>query len=131
MFGIHQLPDRTKLLSTRPDPSFCYAFGKINVTAGVARRILGGNVSSKHTVDTPRPNNLEPNMWANQALKMLPDILWRMGSYNLSAVPRYNNLDNYIKSSIQIAYTAAWAYSDQHFGPQRPQIVLKRSVPLV
>lgn len=109
----------------------CYIFGKIAVTAGVARNFPEGDVTSKHSIDIERPNNLQPDQWIDQTLKILPDVLWSSTLSNISATDMWKDVDEYVRSEIQLAFTATWETLDQNFSRDRPQIVLHRDLPFV
>lgn len=53
-------------------------------------------------------------MWTDQVFKLLPDVLSRMGDPRTPELP-LADVDLFLKSTIQIAFTATWAAMDQKF----------------
>jgi hypothetical protein len=94
----------------------CFTAGTVNIIAGVIRNATGGDAVSVSMADITRPNlnSLEPDMWINQAFKLLPDVLSRMADSRTPELP-WNDVDLLLKSTIQIAFTATWAAMDQKF----------------
>jgi hypothetical protein len=109
----------------------CYIFGNVAVTAGVARHFPKGDVTSKHSIDIERPSNVQLDLWIDQILKILPDVLWSSTLSNLSAIDMWSDVDEYVRSGIQLAFTATWETLDQNFSRDRSQIVLHRDLPFV
>ncbi|KAI5791286.1 hypothetical protein FPQ18DRAFT_409307 [Pyronema domesticum] len=121
-----------------PGMSSCYTTGKVHITAGVMRNVTGGNVLSRTSADIERPDSkdFEADRWVQQAFDLLPDVLAKIGATNLtaystSATPLWNNMDAYMKSIIQMAYTATWIVMDQTFRENTSPLVYKKEITLV
>jgi hypothetical protein len=92
------------------DPTYeiCYLSGTINITAGIVKIPFSRFVSSR--IIEARQDNLpiEPSIWTEEALFQMPDVTSRITNLNNSHVPTWDNLDDYVKTTIKISYMAAW-----------------------
>jgi hypothetical protein len=128
-FG-HKRPFFPASLPINPNITPCYVIGKVRITAGVIRNSPGTRILSK-TSSEIRFNSskqFEPDRWVEQAFQLLPDVLSKIGDVNITAAPRWDNLDGYIKSTIQTAYTATWTAMDQKFRKTDPQLTIYKPV---
>lgn len=98
----------TSRFDTNSDPA-CYVIARMNYTAGVwtcrSCRMSTGGIVESSLVAGP----VEPDPLAEQALRMVPDVLALMiTSYNWQAWMNRNNLDYYTKGMLLTAYQACW-----------------------
>lgn len=98
----------TSRYNENDDPA-CYVIARMKYSAGVwkcrnCRMSMGGVVESL-SIAGP----VEPDPLAEQALRMTPDVLALMiTSYSWKAWMKPNNLDNYTKGMLLVAYQACW-----------------------
>lgn len=81
--------------SISPTITPCYVTGKVRITAGVIRNAPEARILSK-TSSQIRLNSskqFEPDRWVEQAFQLLPDVLSKIGDVNITAAPRWDNLD--------------------------------------
>jgi hypothetical protein len=98
----------TSRFNENRDPA-CYAIARMRYAAGIwtcrnCRMSTGGIVESRAVVGV-----VEPDPLAEQALRMMPDVLALMiTSYSWQAWMKPGNLDNYTKGMLSVAYQACW-----------------------
>ncbi|KAJ8118395.1 hypothetical protein OPT61_g597 [Boeremia exigua] len=98
----------TSRFDNHRDPA-CYVIARMNYTAGVWTcrncRMNSGGIVESFSVTTP----VEPDPLAEQALRMVPDVLALMiTSYSWQAWMKPDNLDSYTKGMLSVAYQACW-----------------------
>jgi hypothetical protein len=95
----------------------CYAFANVTITAGVTRSPMSKFLSPNVIEDqTPLDQVIfEPNLWAQAALWLLPDLMSQLALANASRMPTWDNLDGYAENIIRQAYLAAWDSLHQTF----------------
>ncbi|KAI1670787.1 hypothetical protein Ptr902_08129 [Pyrenophora tritici-repentis] len=98
----------TSRFNDNTDPA-CYVIARMKYSAGVSTcrncRISTGGVVESLSI----AGAVEPDPLAEQALRMTPDVLALMiTSYTWKAWMEPENLDNYTKGMLLVAYQACW-----------------------
>jgi hypothetical protein len=95
----------------------CFAFANVTITAGVTKSAVSTYVLSTVVEDqTPIDQVIfEPNLWVQEALWLLPDLLSQLSFANSSQIPTWDNLEGYIENIIRQAYLGAWDAFHQTF----------------
>ncbi|KIW13835.1 hypothetical protein PV08_06615 [Exophiala spinifera] len=95
----------------------CHAFANVSITAGVTKSAVSAYVSSNVIEDqTPIDQvTFEANLWVQEALWLLPDLMTQLTLANASHIPTWDNLDAYVENVIRQAYLAAWDSLHQTF----------------
>jgi hypothetical protein len=95
----------------------CYAFANVTITAGVTKSPVSRYLSSNVVEDqTPIDQvTFEPNLWVQEALWLLPDLMSQLTLANATQMPTWDNLDAYAENVIRQAYLAAWDSLHQTF----------------
>jgi hypothetical protein len=91
----------------------CYIFARMNYTAGVmtckeCRIVLDGVVEAVNTADDPLSMPPIPDPLVENAVSMIPEVLFFMKVSNSSQAPSWQNLDGYTRGMISVAYQASW-----------------------
>jgi hypothetical protein len=112
----------------------CYAFANVTITAGVTRSpvstYLGPNVIEDQTpIDQVI---FEPNIWAQEAFWLLPDLMSQLTLSNATQMPTWDNLDAYVENVIRQAYLGAWDSLHQTFDdPSVTNSTISTAIPAV
>jgi hypothetical protein len=91
------------------DPTYeiCYLSGTINITAGIVKSPFGRFVSGR-VIEAQQDNlSIESSTWTEEALFQMSNVMPRITNMNNSHVPTWDNLDDYVKTTIKISYMAA------------------------
>jgi hypothetical protein len=100
----------------------CFIFARINYTAAVITCrdcpvVLDGVVEAAsppppHSSWTPLPDPL-----VNDAIALMPEVLYYMKITNISSVSLWQNLDAYSRGMLSVAYQASWNSLTNAFQP--------------
>ncbi|KAI5800464.1 hypothetical protein FPQ18DRAFT_301090 [Pyronema domesticum] len=93
----------------------CYIAGKVNIQAGVMRRVDNGRIHPNWTLVSNVKRDVtkfEPDRWVNETMYLLPYLLHLISTANDVYRPQATNLEGYIKNVVQNAYSAIWVVLD-------------------
>lgn len=96
-----------------PNVGNCYVFARMNYTAGAmackeCRVILDGVVEAVNTTNDPSSSAPIPDPLVENAVSMIPEVLFFMKVSNSSQAPSWQNIDGYTRGMISVAYQASW-----------------------
>jgi hypothetical protein len=96
-----------------PTIGSCYVFARMNYTAGAmtckeCRIVLDGVVEAVNTTEDPLSMAPIPDPLVENAVSMIPEVLFFMKVSNSSQAPSWQNLDGYTRGMISVAYQASW-----------------------
>ncbi|KAH8587225.1 hypothetical protein B0O99DRAFT_527129 [Bisporella sp. PMI_857] len=96
--------------TTSNTQELCYATGKINFTAGVIKSSLSTYITSRVVESQDAVEDLawQSDVYTQEALWMLPDLMAMAAIMNSSSIPTFDNLDNYAATLLRYSYLAAW-----------------------
>lgn len=87
----------------------CFMFARFNYSAGVISckdcRIVSDGVVE---ASSKAPFTAEEDSLTETAIAMMPEVLFYMKIANISSTPVWNNLDNYSRGMLTVAYQASW-----------------------
>ena len=86
----------------------CYAVGNVTFTAGVVKSDASKYISPTVVEGQGDELNFEPDIWVQEALWLLPDLMTMVAVMNSSSLPTWNNLENYAEMLIRYSYLGAW-----------------------
>ena len=88
----------------------CYLIGSINFTAGVTNSKISIYVSSRVVEDQTPIDDVVfmPDLWVQEALWLLPDLMTLVAVMNSSSIPTWNNIEAYVEMLLRYSYLTAW-----------------------
>ncbi|KAF1997702.1 hypothetical protein P154DRAFT_605165 [Amniculicola lignicola CBS 123094] len=88
----------------------CFLLGKIDFTAGVTKSSRATYINSRVVEDaTPIQDVVfEADSWVQEAIWLLPDLLAMISISNVSQLPTYHNIDNYVNGIVRQGFLGAW-----------------------
>jgi hypothetical protein len=98
---------------TSPTVGNCYVFARMNFTAGAMTCkecpvILDGVVEATYTTNDPPSWTPVPDPLVENAISMVPEVLFYMKVSNSSQAPSWQNIDGYTRGMVTTAYQASW-----------------------
>lgn len=107
--------------STAADEN-CFLLGKIDFSAGVTKSRRATYIGSRVVEDvTPIQDVVyEANPWVQEAIWLLPDLLTMLAVSNVSQLPTFNNIDNYVSGIVRQGYLGAWDMLSHSFDKEGP-----------
>ncbi|KAF8597849.1 hypothetical protein BDV93DRAFT_499278 [Ceratobasidium sp. AG-I] len=93
----------------------CYGFARIQIRAGVAQ-CYDCRIAAPLIVQNTSEITLVPDEMTQEALYMLPAITHRIVTQNASLTPCYNNLNEYVISTLAQGYSGAWTALTANLG---------------
>lgn len=108
----------------------CYRVGTVNFTAGVMKTAVTTYVSNQ-VVEAPAGESLQlqADIWVQEALWFLPDLMTMIAVMNSSSMPTWNNMDDYVEMLIRYSYLAAWDMYHSSFDENGTSLVATRHEP--
>lgn len=122
-FGdIRSLPYLLETTRSTAASSNCFLLGKIDFTAGVTKSKSATYIGSRVVEDiTPLQDVvIEANPWVQEAIWLLPDLLTMLAVSNVSQLPTFNNIDNYVSGIVRQGYLGAWDMLSRSFDEEGP-----------
>lgn len=91
----------------------CYAFARMNYTAGATickecRIVTEGVVEAAVATNESSTRAVIPDPLVDNAISMIPEVLFYMKISNSSQAPMWQNLDGFTRGMISVAYQASW-----------------------
>ena len=96
-----------------PTVGNCYAFARINYTAATTiceecRIVTEGVVEATVAANESSAKAISPDPLVDNAISMIPEVLFYMKVSNSSHAPSWQNLDGFTRGMISVAYQASW-----------------------
>jgi len=116
------------------DPKgLCYAYGTVEVTAGVVNFEKANFISSNTLENDAVSRNLsqadfKPEAWVKPAMVLLPDVMPRVASSNTSQIRTWDNLQGYAETLIHQSYLASWGVL-RPFNSTQPTLYVSTAEP--
>jgi hypothetical protein len=115
----------------------CFLFARINYTAGVLTCtncpiVLDSIVEAdSSTSNSTSPWTAEPDAMVEQAIALMPEVLFYMKIGNSSNIPLWHNLDGYTRGMLSVAYQASWNSLTTDFQANDTTTVLSPQYPVL
>ena len=115
----------------------CFLFARINYTAGVLTCtncpiVLDSIVEAdSSTSNSTSPWTAEPDAMVEQAIALMPEVLFYMKIGNTSNIPLWHNLDGYTRGMLSVAYQASWNSLTTDFQANDTTTVLSPQYPVL
>ncbi|KAK0657754.1 hypothetical protein B0T16DRAFT_402497 [Cercophora newfieldiana] len=114
----------------RPDKYFIHM--RVNFTAGVIHPASGTYIK-RNVIEAdendPDGRDIQPASWVKEALYMMSDTMNCMVRMNSTAMPTWNNLENYSRDMIRFSYMAAWTNLQRKFEPNSTDLAVEIQEP--
>lgn len=107
----------------------CYAVGNVTFTAGVIRSERSTYISPTVVERQGEQLDFEPDIWVQNALWLLPDLMTMNAVMNSSSLPTWNNINDYAEMLIRYSYLGAWDSFHSYFDASNTVLTATSAVP--